>query len=108
MGEIALQRVLLGARVATAVALFAQTVVAAIDPPRLHGGQLVVWAELVGCGLLLLPRIWPAGAALLLLVFTAAAAIHAIHGGNFLWLIYPTLLLILFLTFERTRRPRTS
>ena len=108
MRETSLQRVFLGARVVTAVALFAPTVTAVIDPPRLHGGQMIVWAELLGCVLLLLPRIWPAGAALLLLVFAAAAAIHTIHGGNFLWLLYPTLLLILFLTFDRTRRPAAS
>ena len=59
-----------------------------------------------GSYLLLVPRVWPAGALLLLGVFALAAAHHAEEGAPVVWLVYPATVIVLLVAIERAEKGR--
>jgi hypothetical protein len=97
-----LPRTALLARIITAVALAVPTVKLILHAHNTHE-HLVGWLELVALILFILPRVWPIGAALLLVVFAGAFAFHATEGVYMTWLIYPTIIIILIWQIERHR-----
>jgi hypothetical protein len=89
-------------RIITAIALGVPTVQLILHAHNTHE-HLVGWLELVALLLFVLPRVWPVGAAVLLVVFAGAFALHASEGHYMTWLIYPTLIIVLVWQIERHR-----
>jgi hypothetical protein len=95
----------LAARLLTAIALGVPSVQLVLHGHGMHE-HLVGWLELVAVILFILPRVWPIGAALLLVVFAGAFALHASHGQYMIWLAYPAIIIVLLWQIDRHERSR--
>jgi uncharacterized membrane protein YphA (DoxX/SURF4 family) len=98
-----LARTALAARLLTAIALGVPTVQLILHAHGTHE-HLVGWFELIAVVLFVLPRAWPIGAALLLIVFAGAFAIHAAEGHYMTWLVYPAIIIVLLWQIDRQQR----
>jgi hypothetical protein len=98
-----LARTALAARLLTAIALGVPTVQLILHAHATHE-LLVGWLELIAIVLFVLPRVWPVGAALLLIIFAGAFALHAAEGHYMTWLAYPAITIVLLWQIHRQHR----
>jgi uncharacterized membrane protein YphA (DoxX/SURF4 family) len=98
-----LARTALAARLLTALALGVPTMQLILHAHGTHE-HIVGWLELIGVVLFALPRVWPIGAALLLVIFAGAFAIHAAEGSYMTWLVYPAIIILLLWQIDRGQR----
>jgi len=98
-----LARTALAARLLTAIALGVPAVQLILHAHGTHE-LLVGWLEVIAIVLFVLPRVWPIGAALLLIIFAGAFALHAAEGHYMTWLAYPAIIIVLLWRIDRQHR----
>jgi len=91
------------ARLLTGITLAVPTVQLVLHAHGTHE-RIVGWLELIAVILFALPRVWPIGAGLLLIIFAGAFAIHAMERNYTTWLIYPTIIIALLWQIHRQQQ----